>query len=83
MTFWNTPSGPDARAYGQMLRTAYTRIKAAAPGATVLGGSIAFNDPDYLDDLYALGGVAGAFDALALHPYSLGNSPDARTDRVP
>ena len=31
VTFWNTPSGPDARAYGQMLRTAYTRIKAAAP----------------------------------------------------
>ena len=46
----------------------------------MLGGSIAFNDHDYLEKMYALGGVAGAFDALALHPYSLGNEPDARTD---
>ena len=80
VTFWNSPSGPNAMLYGWMLRAAYARIKTAAPGATVLGGSIAFNDPNYLDDMYTLGGVAGSFDALALHPYSLGNSPDAMAD---
>jgi hypothetical protein len=80
--FWDTEAGPDPVLYAQMLKASYTRIKAAAPNAIVLGGSIAFNDRDYLDAMYTDGGVAGSFDALALHPYSLGHGPEQVTDPV-
>jgi hypothetical protein len=77
--FWDTPEGPDPARYAALLHAAYGSIKAKAPSAIVLGGSIAFNDPGYLQGLYA-GGGAGAFDGLALHPYSGSNPPDAVED---
>jgi hypothetical protein len=80
--FWDTASGPDALVYAQMLKQSYVRIKAAAPNAIVLGGSIAFNDREYLEQLYANPGVAGSFDVLALHPYSLAYSPEQGVDQV-
>jgi hypothetical protein len=51
-----------------MLQSAYTHIKAADPAATVLGGSIVFNNEAYLDRMYAAG-AQGYFDALSVHPY--------------
>jgi hypothetical protein len=77
--FWASPSGPDPAAYTSMLRAAYARIKQSAPNATVLGGSLAFNDTAYLQAMYAAG-AAGAFDGLALHPYSGSHPPDSTDD---
>jgi hypothetical protein len=61
-----------------MLQAAYARIKGAAPGATVLGGSLAFNDTAYLRAMLD-NGAHGAFDGLAIHPYSHGDGPDTIT----
>lgn len=83
---WNEPNlkefwvpAPDAAAYTDMLRRAYTAIKAADPDATVLGGSIVFNDLKFLRAMYAAG-ARGTFDGLAIHPYVPGRSPDDRRD---
>jgi len=80
VSFWNTPSGPDPLVYARMLKAAYARIKAVAPAVTVVGGSIAYNDPFYLQSLYAFGGIAGSYDAISLHPYAGANAPDATSD---
>ena len=77
--FWDSPTGPDAAAYARLLTEAYSAIKSVAPYATVLGGSIAFNDPSYLEAMYAAG-AGGHFDALALHPYSDAFAPDASSN---
>jgi polysaccharide biosynthesis protein PslG len=78
---WNEPNlvqfwegGPDAAAYADLLKRAYVAIKGVAPAATVLGGSIAFNDAAFLRGMYAAG-AAGHFDALAIHPYTGGRAP--------
>jgi hypothetical protein len=78
--FWDAPGGPNAPAYARLLKPAYAAIKAADPTATVLGGSIAFNDWRYLKSLYAEGDVLGSMDGLAIHPYAQGQPPEARTD---
>jgi hypothetical protein len=80
--FWDTESGPDARAYAEMLKASNARIKGAAPDAIVLGGSVAFNDREYLEQLYAAPGVVGSFDALALHPYTLAYPPEQVADQA-
>jgi hypothetical protein len=79
VTFWSMPTGPDADVYTAMLREAYASIKAVAPGAVVLGGSLAFNDRAYLQAMFAAG-AAGSFDALAIHPYSLDYDPDSSAE---
>jgi hypothetical protein len=77
---WDSRHGPNAALYTAMLRAAYTQIKSAAPAATVLGGSIAFNDLAYLDGMYQAG-AQGSFDGLAIHPYCRpGCPPDSTTD---
>jgi aryl-phospho-beta-D-glucosidase BglC (GH1 family) len=75
--FWTT--GINAAQYTDMLRRSYTAIKSAAPEATVLGGSIVFNDVKFLRAMYAAG-AKGSFDGLAIHPYAPGRSPDDRRD---
>jgi hypothetical protein len=77
--FWDSPGGPDPAAYTRLLRAAYTGIKAGSPWATVLGGSIAFNDTRFLQGMYAAG-VGGSFDALAIHPYSQAYAPGDTRD---
>jgi hypothetical protein len=77
--FWDSPGGPDPAAYAALLRAGYSGIKTASPSSVVLGGSIAFNDPAFLQGMYAAG-ASGAFDGLALHPYSGSNPPDAVED---
>jgi polysaccharide biosynthesis protein PslG len=78
---WNEPNHPDffkasdqAAAYAQLLKAAYPAVKAAAPGATVIGGSLSQSDYAFTQRLYDLG-VKGSFDAFAVHPYSDDVSP--------
>ncbi len=75
--FWAT--GPNPAQYTALLRHAYAAIKAVAPNATVLAGSIAFNDRPFLEGMYAAG-AAGSFDGLAIHPYTAGRAPSDDRD---
>src|SRR5581483_3784206 len=67
-----TPN-PDPAAYTELLKAAYPKIKAADPGATVLGaglapvfsfGSLTLNPAEFVKGMYAAG-AKGNFDALA------------------
>jgi hypothetical protein len=75
--FWQT--GPNPAEYADLLVRAYATIKATDPDATVLGGSIVFNDLKFLRGMYQ-NGARGSFDGLALHPYAPGRSPDDHSD---
>lgn len=82
---WNEPNGstgwaptPDATAYTELLKAAYTAIKAVDPDATVVGGVLGagvtsgtstVNPVTFLEEMYAAG-AEGYFDALSFHPYN-------------
>ncbi|MEN4474713.1 cellulase family glycosylhydrolase [Mycolicibacterium cosmeticum] len=82
---WNEPNGstgwaptPDAAAYTELLKAAYTAIKAVDPDATVVGGVLGagvtsgtstVNPVTFLEEMYAAG-AEGYFDALSFHPYN-------------
>jgi large repetitive protein len=82
---WNEPNynvfwapTPDAAQYTELLKVAYTAIKAADPDAVVIAASVAaaaetpggpvINPVTYLSQMYAAG-AGGYFDAIAYHPY--------------
>ncbi|MDY6811382.1 MAG: cellulase family glycosylhydrolase [Actinomycetota bacterium] len=80
---WNEPNGrlffepdPDPAFYTAMVRQAYSAIKSADSGATVVAGALGATDPvpgniapvEFLRQMYAAG-AAGSFDALSYHPY--------------
>lgn len=82
---WNEPNGftgwypePDAEKYTELLKAAYTAIKAVDPSATVIGGvlgtglsigTLTVNPVTFLTEMYEAG-AAGYFDALSFHPYN-------------
>jgi VCBS repeat-containing protein len=82
---WNEPNAsifwaptPSAQQYTELLKVAYTKIKAADPNATVIAASVAaaaetpggptINPVTYLSEMYAAG-AGGYFDAISYHPY--------------
>lgn len=80
---WNEPNGVmffapvNATKYTEVLKAAYTAIKAANPDAIVLAGALGATGNvkgisqaavDFLKGMYAAG-AAGYFDALSYHPY--------------
>jgi Ca2+-binding RTX toxin-like protein len=81
-TFWPTATlrpGTHVQAdlasadqYVVLLNKTYDALKAADPRITVLGGSLAGNDVEYLARMYELG---AKYDGLAVHPYAKAN-PD-------
>ncbi|MEO8394481.1 MAG: LysM peptidoglycan-binding domain-containing protein [Chloroflexota bacterium] len=84
---WNSTAHPiSAQSYADLLRGAYTAIKAADPAATVVSAGLAptgFNDGiNAIDDrmflaaLYPLG-LADISDAVGAHPFGFGNPPDS------
>jgi hypothetical protein len=77
---WNEPNlakywqpAPDPAAYARMLRAAYRAIKSVDRRALVVTAGMPFtsvgSEISFLTRLYR-GGAKGAFDVLALHPYS-------------
>ncbi|MGB8404783.1 MAG: cellulase family glycosylhydrolase [Mycobacterium sp.] len=82
---WNEPNGytgwyptPNAADYTQLLKDAYSAIKAADPNITVVGGvlgagisigTLTINPVTFLQQMYAAG-AEGYFDALSFHPYN-------------
>ncbi len=67
-----------AKEYAELLKVTYNKMKKAFPYLTILGGSLASGDADYLKELYKDWGGKAYFDHLALHPYS---GPDTRGDK--
>lgn len=74
--FWNPK--PDPAAYTELLKAAYTAIKAVDPSGTVVGGVVTagrtvgdlnISPVEFVQDMYAAG-AAGYFDALSYHPYN-------------
>jgi polysaccharide biosynthesis protein PslG len=78
---WNEPSlpvywptGPDPKAYAQLLAATGKAIKSVDPGATIVSAGIPQSRIGvpfgrYVEGLYAAG-AKGSFDALAIHPYA-------------
>jgi hypothetical protein len=84
---WNEPDlglfwqpKPDPLAYTRLLIRAAAAIRAADPGATVVGDGVTFGNTTFLDTMYDAG-AHGSFDVLAVHPYTLTRSPDDTRDR--
>jgi hypothetical protein len=83
---WNEPDRgrswqprPDPAAYARLLVAASGEIRAADASATVIGGSIAFDDTAYARALYD-SGVKGSFDVLSIHPATSQVAPDDAND---
>lgn len=77
---WNEPneaifwkSTPER--YVRLMRAAYEGVKRGDPNAVVVGGSLSGSDLTYLRTLLRLG-AARWMDALSVHPYSFGWSPE-------
>ncbi len=73
---WNEPNltrywtgKPFARTYVKLLRAAHSAVRDADPGATVVLGGLPNESWKALRQIYRAGGH-GAFDAVALHPYT-------------
>ncbi|MGV9669291.1 cellulase family glycosylhydrolase [Gordonia sp. NPDC003504] len=79
---WNEPNAAlfynpiDPVAYTEVLKAAYTAIKAADPAAVVIAGVLGatvttgatLNPITFVEQMYS-SGAAGYFDALSFHPY--------------
>jgi hypothetical protein len=89
---WNEPNlaaewggeEPDAEAYVEMLKVAYTRIKEADPHALVVSAglaptndqtALALDDRLYLERMYEAG-AGDYFDVLGAHAYGFGHAAD-------
>ncbi len=89
---WNEPNlnyewghlTPDPATYTEMLKAAYTAIKAVDPDALVITGGLsttgegsatAYGDLAFIQGMYDAG-AKGYFDALGSHPYPFGHAPD-------
>jgi polysaccharide biosynthesis protein PslG len=78
---WNEPNlskyfapSPSVEQYARLLQISHSAIKSKDPQAgIVLAGMPGYGDVnawDFLDSLYAVAGIKGDFDAVALHPYA-------------
>jgi polysaccharide biosynthesis protein PslG len=65
--FWG--GAPDPAGYVALLRAASAAVRAADPDAKVVFGGLSTNDYEFVRRAYAAG-AKGAFDVMALHPYS-------------
>jgi polysaccharide biosynthesis protein PslG len=77
---WNEPNlaedrffiAPDEpRAYADLVKAAYPRLKQASPSLPVLAGSLAYGNEAFVRGMYA-NGIKGNYDGLAIHPYNSG-----------
>ncbi len=90
-SIWNEPNNsefalpkPDPVRYAELLKAAYTAIKAADPNAVVVTGGTSpagdavdgreISPATWLVDLYR-NGAQGFFDAVGHHPYAFPNNP--------
>jgi len=85
--FW-TPE-PNAEKYGDILKAAYTAIKAACPDARVLmGGMCSYSTEDvkgtwsFIEEMTAVHpDICNYMDVITLHPYTMMQKPSPEWDR--
>jgi polysaccharide biosynthesis protein PslG len=82
LELWNEPNAPNflnsrdqPLDYARLVRSSYRRVKRVAPRLTVLAGSLALSDGNFLTELYERGRIRGHYDAIAYHPYTEGADP--------
>lgn len=87
LELWNEPNvyaflrtRDRVTAYSRLVRAAYRPVKRAAPRLTVLAGSLLRSDGEFLDGLYERGRIAGHYDAISYHPYSLTPASEENPD---
>jgi hypothetical protein len=73
--FWKSPDPPGD--YGVMLKATYQSVKSVAPHIKVLGGALAYADGDFLQQMYERANILGSYDAISIHPYTVGQLPGA------
>lgn len=69
---------PSPNAYAKLLTTASSAIRSVDPGAEIIlggmwgppGANEVLQTAQYLKQLYAVPGIANAFDSIAVHPYA-------------
>jgi len=82
---WNEPNSPGFWAgtvaeYAELVKAGYRGFKAGDSGASVVAGGSAWNDSDWVRELYQRG-VKDHFDALSTHPYQgVGDAPPEHAD---
>lgn len=59
-----------ANEYADLLEIVYSHMKGKYPALTILGGSLASGDIEYLQAMFNYWSGEAKFDHLALHPYS-------------
>jgi hypothetical protein len=67
-SFW--PPRPFFASYVALLRAAHAAIKSADPGAQVVLAGMPNYSWQYLSGIYKVHGARGAFDVVAVHPYT-------------
>lgn len=89
---WNEPNltyewgngEPEPARYTEMLKAAYSAVKAVDPNALIITGGLATTgdgsataagDLTFLQAMYTAG-AQGYFDAVGSHPYTFGHAPD-------
>ena len=72
--FWGGRADPVA--YTALLKAGAAAVRAADPDAKVVFGGLSTNDREFVSNAYAAG-AQGAFDVMALHPYSCETRIDA------
>jgi hypothetical protein len=78
---WNEPNiprvwaHPNAIAYTALLKSAHATVKRINPSLEVLAGATSYADLAFINAMYGAG-AKGNFDALSIHPYTDGRTPD-------
>ena len=69
-------SAEDTRLYTEALKTGYNAVKGADAGAIVIGGVTSGADYRFVENMMK-NGAGDYMDAVSVHPYSQGTSPEA------
>lgn len=76
-----SPANGQADYYFPLLKASYERIKAANPDITVVGGATSSVPLDWLEELFALGGLE-YMDAISVHPYIFPGEPEEGAELI-
>ena len=63
------PSASWVTSFAELVKTAGPAAKSANPQVKVVLGGLSASDTTWLNQLYAVSGVIGTYDALGVHPY--------------
>ncbi|MDP9293584.1 MAG: cellulase family glycosylhydrolase, partial [Actinomycetota bacterium] len=88
---WNEPNhprfwqpAPNAGEYARLLQAAAPAVREGDPSTKVMFAGLAYNDYEYLEQVYAAApDIGDSFDLMATHPYTAHGQSPAVVDRGP